>query len=406
MYNPYQNISQRTLDIITISCSIMFALFSFLYIYCMQGCLLAEAQFAFSNGITSYSPFWGALMITIILMLIQFLVAKFSRIVGKAYALTYFPSFLLLTVISSVNKNALSDFTFGKWIWIVPLLLIAYCIIVIIVHQLSFRFSSYDDNNHASKYLWPNYLILLVMMLLCGSIHNANDIDMMELSAEEYILDGKYEKAANVGVNSLATSPRLNQLRCYALARTGKLADNMFDYPQYYKGSGLINLQDTFSYERFNSRDICVALGIHCGNSVTTTDRYLDFALNADTLKTRKIVGDYYLCNKLLENNLTAFLQILKVYYNIPDSISVPELPVLYRQALLIEAKNISLDSLNNFCDTITLQTYKDYIALRKKYTNDVECYNYTRREFGNTYFWYRDNYKDFLRTTAERAGM
>lgn len=390
--NDLRKIPQRTTDLITLSCGAFFALFCFFYLYFMQGDLLAEAQFAFSNGVTHYSHFFGALMITVILMLIQFLVARFSHLSGRTYALTFFPSFLLLTVLASVNKGTFEEFSFGKWVWVVPLTLIIFCATVTIINQLAYRMSGYDDDNHASKYLWPNYLTMLVMMLLCGSVHNATDVDMMELKAEDEILDGDYEDAANVGREALATSPRLNQLRCYALAKTGQLGESMLDYPQAYKGQGLIDLTDTFSYERFNSRDVCIALGIHCGSSVKTTDRYLDFALQNDTMNQRKMVGDYYLCNKLLENNLTAFLEVLPKYYNVPDSVTVMELPKLYRQALLLQAMNISEDSMNNFCDTLTLQVYRDYKAMRKEYENETERYNYTRRAFGNTYFWYRDN--------------
>ena len=36
---------------------------------------------------------------------------------SELYVLSYLPSFLLLSVITSVNIDAFRDFTFGDWIW-------------------------------------------------------------------------------------------------------------------------------------------------------------------------------------------------------------------------------------------------------------------------------------------------
>ena len=406
MYNySNQKLPQRTSDMITMLCLASFCLFSFCYLLCMKGDLLAEAQFAFSHGVTHYSHFFGALMITIILMLIQMLTLKMTGLSGKLYALTFLPSFLFLIVVTSVNKNVFGDFTFGSWVWVIPLVLVLYVIAVSVIKQLAFHFSTYDDDSHASKHLWPNFLIMLVMMLICGSIQNVNDVDMYELKVEEELLDADYEDAARIGQEALSTSPRLNQLRCFALANLGKLGDDMLNYPQPYKGDGLIDLTDTFSYERINSRDVCAAIGSYSGKSVKTVSRYLDLVLDADKDRTNTMIRDYYLCNKLLNNDLQGFLNVMHQYYALKDSFLVTDLPRLYKEALVIEASAIGEDSLNNFCDSVALQTYRDYTALCKEYESETQRYNYTRRRFSNTFYWYRDNYKR-LSTTEERAGI
>lgn len=405
MYNSNQKIPQRTNDMIALSCLVLFFLFSFCYIFFLKGDLLAEAQFAFSNGVTHYSHFFGAVMITILLLLIQMLVLRMTGLNGRLYALTFLPSFLFLIVTTSVNKAVFEDFTFGSWGWVIPLVLVLYVILVIVIKQMAYHFNSYDDDNHASKYMWPNLITMLIMMLVCGSFHNTSDVEMYELKVEEELLDSNYEDAANIGKESLATSPRLNQLRCFALASMGKLGDSMLDYPQPYKGDGLIDLTDTFSYERINSRNVCGTIGSYSGKSIKTVDRYLDLMLEADEKRENPMVRDYYLCNKLLNNELQDFLTVIHQYYALKDSFPVIELPKLYKEALVIEASTISEDSLNNFCDSVTLQTYRDYKTMCKDYEDDTERYNYTRRKFGNTFFWYRNNY-DFLSTTAERAGI
>lgn len=399
MYTPNQKIPQRIIDIITTSCTILFGLFCFVYLYFTQSELLAEAQFAFSNGATSYSPIFGALMITVLLILVQFLTARLSKLNGRCYAVTYFPSFLMLAVLSSIDREVLTDFSFGNWAWILPVTLVVYALLVIVIKQVSFQFSSYDDENHTSKYLWPNYILLLIMMLWCGSMQNADDVFMYELKAEQYILDGKYEKAANVGKESLKTSARLNELRCFALAKQGMLGEMLFDYPQPYRSDGLILLSDTLPYERFTSMDICNDLGAKYGKSIKSTDSYLEKLIHVDSLNTKQIAGDYYLCNRLLNKDLNGFLAKLTTFYPISDSIPVTSLPRAYKEALVLEASAISNDSLLNFCDSLVLQSYLDYNNLLKEYDNETERFNYARRNFGNTYFFYKDfsDYSAFL---------
>lgn len=391
MYSPTQKIPQRTVDIITMSCMIIFALFCFFYLYVFEAELLSEAQFAFSKGVTSYSHFFGSLIITIILMLVQFLTARLSNLSGKSYAVTYFPSFMFLGVLSSIDRDVLQDFSFGNWIWLIPLLLVAYSFVVVLIKQISYHFFSYDDEGYVGKYLWPNYAIMVILMLWCGSLQNADDVFMYELKAEQYILDGNYEKAADVGKQSLKTSQRLNQLRCYALAQTDNLGEHLFDYPQPFGSDGLIDISDTLSYERFTSRDVCEMLGTYCGKSIKSAQRYLSIVMDTESAQTDTLVGNYYLCSRLLDNDLQGFLAKLPVYYNITDSTPLTLLPRAYKEALAVEASAISEDSLNNFCDSLVRQSYLDYKALQKDYDNDTERYNYSRRQFGNTFFFHHD---------------
>ena len=391
MYSSTQKLPQRTSDAIATSCTILFGLFSFFYLFFLQSELLAEAQFVFSHGVTTYSSFFGALMITIILILVQLLTARLSKLHGKTYAVTYFPSFMLLGVLSSIDRDVLADFSFGNWAWIMPLLLVMYCLVVLIIKQIEFHFSSFDDESHTSRYLWPNYLILLIQILWCGSLQDADDVFLYELKAEQYVIDGEYGKAAEVGRQSLRTSRRLNQLRCFALSQMGELGDRLFDYPQPYRGEGLIDITDTLAYERFTSRDVCEALGTYCGKSIRSVNRYLDIVMESETARTDTLVGEYYLCNRLLNNDLQGFLRTLPLYHNITDSTPLTDLPKTYKEALVIEASAISEDSLNNFCDSLILQSYREYKALQEAYKDDTERLNYSRRQFGNTYFFHHD---------------
>ena len=60
----YNNpIPKNIASIIQISCISLFALFCFVYIFCMEGDLLAHAQYVFAHGVTTYYRGVGAVVI-------------------------------------------------------------------------------------------------------------------------------------------------------------------------------------------------------------------------------------------------------------------------------------------------------------------------------------------------------
>lgn len=383
----YNHSSQKASDWIRFSCAFLFCAFTFSYLYFMLGDVLAQAQHAFSHGATTYSQFMGATIITIILILLQALVARLTNLSSRWYALSYFPSFLTLSVIASINKNAIEDFTFGAWLWLFPLLLIVYGFVIRIVKRIGNR--GYDDDDFGSgKSKWTNYLILLIMILLTGNLQKATDVDMYEMKVEQEIIDEDNEEAAQVGILSLASSPRLNNLRAFALAQMGQLGEHLFDYPQEFGNKGLLDLSDTLRSERINSMTICGALDFSISSVNKTLNNYLNEVLVNDSDRTSPLVRDYCLANALLNKDINSFSKIFSEYYK-TDSITIAELPKAYKEALLIESSQISFDSLNNFSDTITLKTYNDYQKLCEEYTDNTERYNYTRRQFGTTFIWY-----------------
>lgn len=76
---------------IHVACGVLFALFSFTYLFCLQGDLLAEAQYVFSGGVTTYYRGTGAVIITAVLMAMQWGLNKLTRLEGRFFAVSYFP---------------------------------------------------------------------------------------------------------------------------------------------------------------------------------------------------------------------------------------------------------------------------------------------------------------------------
>ena len=378
MYRDYSTSHQKTAGFIRYSCALLFMLFSFCYLFFLQGEILAEAQFVYSKGVTSYDILIGAIIITVIFQIVQWIVSMLSRLPSRAHALSYLPSMLLLAMLTDVNEEAIEHFSFGAWVWVTPCILVAYILLVIFVKKVDHD-NSVDSRGIKSQ-IYPNFVILFLLILCVGAIPQTTDVYHYELKTERLILAKDYEGAAAVGKKSLRATARLTQLRMYALSKQDLLAENLFDYPQYYGSKGLLDIADTSSLERFTTQDICFHLGAFCGKSIQTADRYYRLMLG-DSICNQH-TADYYLCSLLLDKKLPEFLRQLPRYYDLSDSIAYESLPRAYREALLQTGKKTDFD---------TDARFRDYNELKVSLKDETERINKTHREFGNTYWWYYD---------------
>lgn len=388
-----------------------------MFLYFIQGDLLAEAQYVYSNGLTTYSILFGAIILTVVLLIVGRVMNILFHYPSELYVLSYLPSFLLLSVITSVNIDAFRDFTFGEWIWVFPLVLVVYFILILLIIPKLEHFKRKSSNNYFTKLIWKNSLIFLLLSLLTASVSNTNNVIYYELKAERLILNGKYDDVLEVGANSLETSRRLTELRMYALAKTGRLCDDLFDYPQYYGVDGLLDISDTTeSYYRFSSKNICKSMGAYCDKSVKSSGRYLqlmkekfsivdDFVLDTlsnDSLignickkcyiRNKKIIDSYYLAYLLLDKNLDGVLRYFDNKYVFGDS-----LPQAVKEALLLSKSFEFKDSLisdtcyYSLADTATVVKFIDYKLVSDTINDSTERRNRLRRKFGDTFWWYYD---------------
>jgi len=369
--------------LISISCAVLFMAFSFFYLYKMEGDLLSEAQFVFSKGVTRYSLLIGAIIITVVLYLLQWLISKLISVPVRLYAFTYFPSFLSLALLTHINRSVFHDFTFGLWKWIYPLLFIGSIVLMIMSRKLADNDGDSSDNT-VFRYLWPNYLILLIFMIVTGWMQPASDVYHYELRTEALIMEGKYDDALEVGKTSLATSSRLNTLRSFALAKTGKLGENLFDYPQSGISHSLIEMGDSLQFHRFTSQDICAEMGAAYDSTIHTASRYIELMLRKDSLDDdkRNMLVDYMLCGYLLNKDIKRFQSALPIYYH---SVAIENLPKSYREAVVMSAADTSS------VVSPTYSRYNDYCHIRDSISSPLPRRNYLRRQFGNTYWWYYD---------------
>lgn len=412
-YN-YKNYEYPT-GVVRYTCGAIFCLFSVVYLLFIQGELLCQAQYVLSDGRTSYSITLGAIIITLILQIIQWAISKYSKLPPAWHALTYIPSFLILAMLTSFNPHSLHIFTFGIWSWIVPLTVILYIALVITI-RVNHRHVSKPESHSIFHNCLPCWITLLALIMLCSLASTVPDTYLYELKTERLILEGKTEEATEVGKKSLASSVRLTNLRMYALSLQEKLADDLFDYPQDYKSEGLICLTDTNRKEhRTTAYDICQHLG---DNSFplhsTSTKDYLKRLLNeaallqenlnntnsmnlqqsdslmlAYNLQTRLLplysrrILNYYLCALLLDGDISEFHSTIVSKVGITNTDSLPK---SYREALVM------ID--HSYQDSLIQERYESYLQMCDTLQDPVIRSNLTRREFGNTYWWYYNNIK------------
>ena len=203
-----------------VMCAICFLLFSFLWLYEFQADVLAVAQHVLSHGVTQYDRFVGALVTTAVLYVLQLCIAAITKLSRRTHALTYFPSMLILAVISDVNSDIDLQFSLGAWLWVFPLLLVVWIGGVWLARQMIlYGIDEERDKNLVSRKLWLNLLQMTMMMLGVAFVGNTNAVFHYSAHAEVALMNNDFDEALRVGEKSLETNERLTMLRAFALSK-------------------------------------------------------------------------------------------------------------------------------------------------------------------------------------------
>lgn len=212
-------------------CALAFLCFSFCYLYYYQAGVLSVAQHVLSDGVTSYNRPVGAMLITAGLFLLQLGVYAIVKLNYRTHAVTYFPSFLILTVITDISPDIDRHFGVGGWIVALPLLLLAWCGVVYACRQFQPYEPQTGSKGFFSRLMWQNIFIMALMMLFTCSVAGGGRAFHYRANVETALLQGDYRKALSIGRGSEASDSSLTMLRVYALSREHKLGDELFSYP-------------------------------------------------------------------------------------------------------------------------------------------------------------------------------
>lgn len=375
---------KKTARCVAVACGFLFAVFSVLYLHAMQSGLLATAQHLLSKGKTVYSPWWGTVIITFLLLMLQYAYRKAVYIPVKFAALYYFPSCLVLGILTSIIPDkgwaVRLDVDWG------------FVLICILLYLSALWFVKHfpDKKNHNKSnvfsYLWVNFLFLSMGMLMTGSIGNTNDVYHYRLQMERCLAEKEDTAALEIGRLSLQSDRDLTAMRAFALSRTHQMGDKLFEFPQYFGSEGLMPTpSDTISVHNWVN-ELHVHLGGKPNAGLSGTTRF--FELLAQRVSATKAVGDYLLCAYLLDKNLDAFVQMLPGYYVVDES-----LPLYYKEALVLYNRLHTKPELI-YKDPVVETNLNDFLHYEKRFKNPQERANQCKRMYGNTYWWYY-NYQD-----------
>lgn len=340
-----------------LTCAIIFILYTYLYLSSFEADVLAVAQHVLSGGQTSYNYILAPIICTLVLYLMQIGVYAITRIGGRFHALTYFPSFLILTVLTDVPVDV-RQLSLGAWWVIVPLVLLLWAGAVYMAKRLELYEQEPRHDRWFSRSMWINMAQLAGMVMIMLLFVNTNRLFHQRMRMENLMIQGKYEDALLVGKRSLQTDSSLTMLRIACLHRTGGMGEKLFTYPLV--GGGKAMLPNGTSVEALRWKMM--------------------------RFKNNRMPIDYKLCGLLLDKDLDRFVVELPKYY---DSLQV-SLPRHYREALTLYTHRRGTPILV-FHDNVMDTDYQDYQALAHKFANPMERQTNLRDAYGKTYWYYYD---------------
>lgn len=368
---------------------IMLGVIWFIYLYNYEAPILLLCQHRLSEGQTSYSPFWGAVLLSLLAFLLQGLVAKWCRFRHGAYLLSALPSvtgLLLLTAFTPVIS----------W-WSIALAagcLIVFALGVCYTHHL---YSDWRHTNHPHRMTpWLHHLAwLLAISLLLGSGSHSADITDYEVRTAECLLRHENVEALAIGRHSLATSRRLFALRAYALAQKSdtvftELPERILDFPipaLSAQSQSLLLRPSDYGFMRFPADSIYKSLGgfPKQGEDEMAYLRRMAFRLRSEPAA-RVRARDYLLCTQLLNRQLDAFAADFNRLVSMSDS--TIHLPRLYRQALFLYTRLHTYPILS-WSEANTAAHYEEFRSAERQIADTLHRSPVLRSDYGDTYWWY-----------------
>ena len=380
MNNEKENKNRRrTARIIAVASGLLFSAFSFTYLSVFQKDVMEALHYSLAQGKTVYAPWMSAVLITVVLLVLRWAVNALVGLKGPLKALSYFPSCLLLGVLTDVGHNVyhgggISD----TWGWMLPLCLVLYGVLGWLLARAARLWL-----NPEMPDIWvvnSNFMTLLMLCFMTIGIGNTNVHFHHELQVEEALRKQDYGRALLVAEKTMDPSRNLTALRAYAMSRQGTMGEALFRYPQLYGAAGLLMGTSDEKALRLNADSLSVYLGAKpaLGEPALTFFRRIceEESGNYTTL-------DYYLSALLLEKKLDEFVRAFDELYTVRDSI-----PYYYRQALFLDSK-MHPSAVTDSADVALEELWGKYLQKQQELSGQRGEANYMRREFGDTYWWY-----------------
>ncbi len=363
-------------------CAIFFILFSVLYLQNYQDSILAVTQHVLSHGATHYNSIVGTVLITLVLQLVQVGVCAGTRLHGQFHALTYFPSLLLLAMLTDVSPHVDIEGYLGRWLWLLPLLIVIFVVAVWVCHQFDFLEQVPNSRCSPLQTLWLNMLLMLVMTSATSAVGCSDKVFHMRMRMESHLLAGRFAAATGVGVKEAATDSSLTMLRIWALSEQHALGERLFEYPLTGRSDAMLPNGSSVKLMMVPESRLYRHLGVVFRQKLRPA-AYL--AKLHEKRWATPAAHDWLLCACLLDRRLDDFVRLLPRYYKVNGS-----LPKHYREALTLYT-HLHAHPYIVYHEAVMDADYDDYTELEARYAHSPERYAALRDSYGKTYWFYYD---------------
>ena len=371
---------------IRLMCAIVFITFSFVWLYCFQADVLAAAQHVLSKGLTTYKPFLGAVLITLILQALQLIVFALTRLRKRSHALNYLPSMLALAVITDINSNVDGQYSLGSWWWILPLVIALWLFMVFVARVLQDVEPNAEPKGLFSRAMWINMLTMALLIIMVVAFSNSNAVFHYRMRAESRLLSGDFKGALQMGAKSLESDADLQMIRMYALSRTGELGERLFDYPVSGHSEAMLPVEGKSRFVMYPTDSLYKFLGARPKGEMTT-DRYLVLMQRRDSTVNRSI-ADYQLCGLLIDKRIDDFVRLLRRYYSEGDTLDIDRLPRHYREAMTLYT-HLRSKPVVVYHNSVMDEDWKNLQELEAEYADLTERKGRVEEHYRGTYWYY-----------------
>lgn len=371
--------SNSTLTI-RVTCAIVFISFAFTWLYFFQADLLSVAQHVISQGMTSYHPLVGTLIIVFVLQMLQLMVYTITRLKKRSHAFTYVPSMLALALLTNVSILSSGEVV-SSWHWFLPVGIMVLWVLVTLVARLFQEVENDAGPSLFSRHVWVNMLLMCLQMMCVAWISNTNAVNQYRLKTETLLSAGNYQEALRVGDQSLESDADLMMLRMYGLARENALGERLFEYPISGTSSQILPTNGQTSMIYCSTDSLWRFLGGRPAGEMEPM-RYLELLARRDSIVSRP-VADYRLCGLLIDRQLDRFAQEVRNYYALDE-----HLPRHYREALVLYTHSRS-NPLFVYRHAVTEEDWRNLQELERKYPDDIERKGRVEDQYSGTYWYY-----------------
>lgn len=261
----------------------------------------------------------------ILLFLLPFSLSGKLKIKPQWYSMIFYPSIFIAALLSQEHLTLLC----------VTASIVVSGIFVLLVYKLPLP---------SNRYAITNVTIYLIILVYYSVFADTRELTHYKYSIVHYMNIGQYDKALEIGDNSLHIDNEVFNLRTKAMLMTNTIGDAIFKYPIPKNPDMIQATEDMNTHQK----------------------------------------QDVVLCNLLLQKKLNLFVKKLQSWRDIQSA----ELPQYYKEALVIYlSKTIDTDIIYN--DPATQTDYSDFIAEMKKHSDRQIRSNVCRDLYPDTYFWY-----------------